>query len=242
MLTARTCILWSLYSLTSLLLCFWLAWHLFAQINFLYPTWYALLNIGQTIEQTTPRHLHKKNFDQTSRQEHYRLFAEIVRAVQDQGRGLTQIQYRDREGKVLDHLLTQNEVIHLKDVANFVNVLNWWSLILFVVTLFLLALMFLTRVSMPGLRNLLLAVVTVIVVGVIVLALLGFTKVFYWLHPIVFPADHQWFFYYEESLMSTLMKAPVLFAPLGAQLILLGFVIWGLHLLLLKKLRVFKSV
>ena len=242
MLTIRTYLLWTLYSLTSLLLCIWLAWHLFAQINFMYPTWYSLLNIDQTIEQTTPRHIHKKNFDQTSRQEHHRLFAEIVRAVQDQGKGLAQIQYRDREGKVLDRLLTQNEVIHLSDVANFVNLLNWWSLILLVVSLLLLALMFLVRAQMPKLRNLLLVVVAVVVVGASILALVGFTKTFYWLHPIVFPADHQWFFYYEESLMSTLMKAPVLFAPLGVQLILLGFVLWGLHLLLLEKLRVFKSV
>lgn len=242
MTTLRTCLLWALYSLTSLLLCIWLAWHLFAQINFMYPLWYSLLHIDQTIEETTPRHLHKKHFDQTSRQEHHRLFAEIVRAVQDRGKGLTQIQYRDREGKVLDRLLTQNEVIHLRDVANFVNLLNWWSLILLVVSLVLLALMFLVRVSMPALRKLLLTVIAVVAAAAIVLALAGFTKVFYWLHPIVFPADHQWFFYYEESLMSTLMKAPVLFAPLGVQLIVLGFVIWGLHLLLLQKLRVFKSV
>ena len=202
----------------------------------------SLLNIDQTIEQTTPRHLHKKHFDQTSRQEHHRLFAEIVRAVQDRGKGLTQIQYRDREGKVLDRLLTQNEVIHLQDVANFVSLLNWWSLVLLVVSLVLLALMFLMRVSMPALGNLLLTVVAVVVVSTVVLALIGFTKVFYWLHPIVFPAEHQWFFYYEESLMSTLMKAPVLFAPLGVQLLVLGLVLWGVHLLLLKKLRVFKSV
>ena len=240
MQTVRTCLLWALYSLTSLLLCIWLAWHLFAQINFMYPLWYSLLNIDQTIEQTAPRHSHKKHFDQTSREEHYRLFAEIVRAVQDQGKGLSQIQYRDRDGKVLDRLLTQKEVIHLTDVANFVNVLNWWNLILLVAGLLLLALMFLLRVQMPKIRNLLLTVVAVVSVGLLVLASIGFTKVFYWLHPIVFPADHQWFFYYEESLMSTLMKAPVLFAPLGAQLLLLGFVFWGLHLLLLKKLRVFK--
>tara|TARA_Y100000588_G_scaffold356149_1_gene412087 strand:- start:498 stop:764 length:267 start_codon:yes stop_codon:yes gene_type:complete len=40
---------------------------------------------------------------------------------------------------------------------------------------------------------------------------LGPKQVFYWFHIKVFPEGHQWFFYYQESLMSTLMKAPDLF-------------------------------
>lgn len=238
--TFRTYLLRVFYALSSLLLCIWLTWHLFAQVNFVYPLWYSLLNIDQTIEQTSPRHVHKKHFDQTSRQEHHRLFAEIVRAVQNKGKGLAQINYRNRDGNALDTLLTQKEIIHLQDVANFISSLNWLSIVLLVVSLVLLALMFLLRIPMPALFNLVGAMVAVIVFGVLVLLVVGPTKVFYWLHPIVFPADHQWFFYYEESLMSTLMKAPVLFAPLGLQLIVLGLVVWGLHLLLLKKLRVFK--
>ena len=242
MLTFRTYLLWTLYSVTSLLLCIWLAWHLSAQVNFLYPLWYSALSIDQTVTQTAPRHIHKKQFAETSIEEHYRLFAEIVTAVQNKGKGLAQIKYHHRDGQVLDTLLTRKEIIHLNDVANFVNSLNWLSLVLLVISLLLLALMFLLRAFIPKLRNLLLAVIAVVVTGVAVLSVIGLTKVFYWLHPIVFPADHQWFFYYEESLMSTLMKAPVLFAPIGVQLILLGVLMWSLHLLLLKKFSIFKSV
>ena len=238
----QTLLLWTLYSLTSLLLCIWLAWHLLAQTNFTYPLWYSVLKVDQTIEQTTPHHRYKKRFDQTSRQERHRLFAEIVRAVQRNGKGLAQIAYRDRQGNVIDTLLTQSEIVHLNDVARFVNQLNWFSVVLSVIGLVCLALMFLRRVAMPRMVTLLVSAIAVAVVGVVVLALIGFTKVFYWLHPIVFPAKHQWFFYYEESLMSTLMKAPVLFAPIGAQLVLAGIVIWGLHLLVLKKSGLFKSV
>ena len=241
MLNLRTYLLWVLYSVTSLLLSIWLAWHLFAQVNFLYPLWYSALSIDQTIEQTAPRHIHKKQFAETTKQERHRLFAKIVDAVQNKGKGLAHIKYHHRNGQVLDTLLTQKEIIHLKDVANLVDSLNWLSVILLVVGLLLLALMFLLRVFMPMFRKLVISVVAVVGVGTVLLYFIGLTKVFYWLHPIVFPADHQWFFYYEESLMSTLMKAPVLFAPLGAQLILLGLVIWGLHLLLLKKLRLFTT-
>lgn len=72
--------------------------------------------------------------------------------------------------------------------------------------------------------------ISLFAVGVL---LAGAKKFFYWLHTIVFPADHQWFFYYEESLMSTLMKAPALFAPISILLILLGLVFWLLQLGLL---------
>jgi len=41
---------------------------------------------------------------------------------------------------------------------------------------------------------------------------------FAWLHEQVFPPGHQWFFYYQESLMTTLMKAPHLFGPVALAL------------------------
>jgi hypothetical protein len=65
---------------------------------------------------------------------------------------------------------------------------------------------------------------------------------FYWLHTVVFPSDHQWFFYYEESLMSTLMKAPYLFAPISIMLLLFALIMWTLHLVLLRKITGFKLV
>jgi len=72
--------------------------------------------------------------------------------------------------------------------------------------------------------------------GAIVMAL-GPKAVFYWAHTKIFPAGHQWFFYYEESLMTTLMKAPDIFAFIALLLVavlialwLLGF--WGMHSLL----------
>jgi hypothetical protein len=49
-----------------------------------------------------------------------------------------------------------------------------------------------------------------------VLVLFGPVNVFYKLHTWIFPADHQWFFYYQESLMTTLMKAPDIFGGIAA--------------------------
>ena len=236
----RTQLLWGVYSICSLLLSIWLAWHLCAKVNFLYPFWYAALNIDQTVSQTSPRHLYKKQFGKTTSKEHHRLFAEIVNSVQNQGKGLADIKFYDEQGNVLGQLLTEKEIIHLKDVATLVNQLNWVNLILFIACLLLVAMFFLLRISMPKLRSLFVSVGAILGSATLLIILVGPTRVFYWLHPIVFPADHQWFFYYEESLMSTLMKAPTLFAPLGLQLVLLGLLIWGMHLVMLNKLRIFK--
>jgi hypothetical protein len=47
------------------------------------------------------------------------------------------------------------------------------------------------------------------------------------LHTVVFPADHQWFFYYKDSLMASLMKAPDIFAAIAAQLLVVALLIAG---------------
>jgi hypothetical protein len=54
------------------------------------------------------------------------------------------------------------------------------------------------------------------VIGVI-LAVIGPKAVFTQLHIWVFPAEHKWFFYYQDSLMSTMMHAPILFGGIAAQ-------------------------
>jgi hypothetical protein len=56
------------------------------------------------------------------------------------------------------------------------------------------------------------------------------------MHIFVFPDNHQWFFYYQDSLMSTLMKAPDLFAGIAIQIVLVGLILYGVMLLAIKKL------
>ncbi len=68
--------------------------------------------------------------------------------------------------------------------------------------------------------------------GLAALALiaLGPVEVFYALHRVVFPAQHQWFFYYEESLMTMLMKAPDIFGCIALVLALVASVFFALLL------------
>lgn len=233
---------WTIYSIGTLLLSIWLAWHAAAKVNFLYPVWYSLLNIEQTVEQTMPKHLYKKEFIATSTEEHHRLFSEIVISIQNSGKGLEQIEFFTPAGQKLGVLLTASEVTHLQDVANLIDLLGWFALVVLIICLMLLALMIFFRVRMPTIKQLNLLVFTGIGLLTIATLLFGAKKLFYWLHTVIFPSDHQWFFYYEESLMSTLMKAPDLFAPISVMLLLMGLVIWIVHLILLRKFAGFKSV
>ena len=54
------------------------------------------------------------------------------------------------------------------------------------------------------------------------LVIVGPKKLFYAFHIWVFPVEHQWFFYWEQSLMSTLMKAPDLFGGIAVALVMFG--------------------
>jgi uncharacterized membrane protein len=240
--TLQTYGLWTLYSVSSLLICVWLAWQLSAQVNFLYPHWYSVLEIDQTIEQTLPKHLYKQEFIATDVNEHHRLFAEIVTSIQNKGRGLETIKFYSPSGKELGLLLTNSEVMHLQDVADLIDILGWFCLATLIFCLVVLVAIIIFRHAMPTTKKIFFSVLGLLVVVVMLIVALGAKKFFYWLHTVVFPDDHQWFFYYEESLMSTLMKAPDLFAPISIQLLLLGIGIWLLQLVLLRKFGHFRTV
>ena len=229
-------IAWTGYSVGTLILSFWLAWHLSAQFNFLYPVWYSMLDIEQTVNQTMPKHLYKKEFIVTNQAEHHRLFAEIVTSVQDRGNGLEEIVFFAPTGEALDVLLTESEVTHLRDVAYLIDLLGWFALMIFILCLIIFAAIIFFRIRMPATKTL--TSILVFTLGILVIGILlyGAKKFFYWLHTVVFPSEHQWFFYYEESLMSTLMQAPNLFAPICLMLLIIGIAIWVIHLMLLRRM------
>ena len=61
--------------------------------------------------------------------------------------------------------------------------------------------------------------------GALMVVVIGAKDVFYALHEWVFPSDHQWFFFYQDSLMSTMMKAPDFFGYVAAALVSLALII-----------------
>jgi hypothetical protein len=218
------------FSLATLFSAFFLAWLSLAQADFLYPLWYKLIDIDRNISQYAPKNRYRLHFETTSAAEHARLFADIVDAVHCQGKGLEHIVYRGPDGRTI-RLLTEPEVVHLRDVARLIDLVRpiGWSAV--VVWALLVVFAIGRRLALPSTRRVMVAVTASIVVLCVVTLLLGPVDTFYRLHTWIFPAGHQWYFYYEDSLMSTLMKAPDLFGYiaitwLALSLLLMAAMLW----------------
>jgi uncharacterized membrane protein len=65
-------------------------------------------------------------------------------------------------------------------------------------------------------------------------AILGAQRTFYLLHEWAFSDKAQWFFYYQDSLMTTLMPE-VVFADISILLILITTVVWVITNLTLRQ-------
>jgi hypothetical protein len=223
----RNFLLWPVLLLGHLLAVSLLAWHLLAQVNFAYPLGYKVLDVEQHIRHFGPLNRYKKEFEQTTKAEHLDLFAQITRAVQNHGEGLADIRYRLSNGTTTP-LMREAEVIHLQDVANLIDVLYWAGLIGGLAWLCLLAYAYRQRVPFPALKKILLGFVSGLVLITLTILLIGPKAVFYWLHEQIFPDEHEWFFFYQDSLMTTLMKAPDLFGFIAVILVVVIMVLWGL--------------
>ncbi len=227
--------LWAILLLAALPASLLTSWQLLVGADFLYPLWYEVIGIDRTIAEYGPKNRYRDRFEDTTREERRRLFAAIVAAIQDNGRGLETLAYHDAEGRPIAPLLRPPEITHLRDVARLVDGL--YRLGLGAALVWLLALIWLWRLRLPppplgryfaglGLAT------TVLALAVIAI---GAKKVFYTAHTLIFPAGHQWFFYYEESLMTMLMKAPDLFAAIAAEWLLLTALCYWLSIRLSRR-------
>lgn len=219
---------WGLYSLSGLLLAMALAWLVLFKLNFGYGWLHDVLEIEQVVQQYGPQNRYRHGFEHTGKAERVRLFAAISHGVHHQGEGLAAIRYHDSAGKDLGPLLHRAEIIHLNDVAKLLVWLKYVVLAAALTWLGMLLLYRFGRIALPGFKQQLGAIAGLTALSGLLLGLMGPVKVFYALHRWVFPAGHQWFFYYQDSLMSTLMKAPDLFGGIALLLLLLGLGIFML--------------
>jgi hypothetical protein len=213
---------WLLYGLC----CGWLAvvlsWWLSACFDYGYPFWYETLEIKAHINEYAPQNPEKPGFAQLPAEHHYQAFSQISRAVHDSGAGLPQITYPGPEGSEI-RLLNRDEINHLRDVA---ALLHLGKLVSVGVALLWLPLALLcSYLGTPARRVRLLASMVLALLVVMPLVIAGPETVFNTLHEWIFPPEHPWFFYWQESLMSTLMKAPALFGGLAVQIAIPGLLL-----------------
>ena len=216
---------WFVVTLSTLVSALFIAWSLFVKVDFLYPLWHEVMGLEQTVQTYAPKNRFRSGFEQTDSTEQQRRFSGIVTSIHDRGRGLAELSYHNPQGERLGQFLTEAEIIHLQDVARLVmwfHLLGWLSILLSMLMLFLL---YRRRAERPNVREYLITGgVLTLLLGLAVFAV-GPKELFYWLHTVIFPDNHQWFFYYQESLMTTMMRAPDLFGYIAAEWVLLALLI-----------------
>lgn len=239
---------WFSFIWLSFILAIYLSWFALAQVNFLYPIWYEYAGIKQNIEQFAPQNQYRKHFEHTDDATRKTLFAGIVQAIHQGGhdgqdnpsnpsnqtdQSLRQLHYQvtlpSAFAPVTLHvpLLHNAEITHLTDVANLISRLKTVGLALLMAWSALLLGLLWRNTPFVSQRTVWLNVALGLgAIGLLVSAL-GAKTVFYQLHVWVFPPQHPWFFYYQDSLMSTLMKAPDLFAYIGATLLMVALLLFS---------------
>jgi hypothetical protein len=225
-------ILWAILLLAALPASLLASWQLLRSADFLYPLWYEVIGIDRTIAEYGPKNSYRNHFELTTRDERSRLFAAIVAAIHDGGHGLETLTYHDARGNPVAPLLRASEITHLHDVARLVEWFYRMGLGATLIWLLALTQLWQLRLPPPPLGRYLAGLASAAAVLALGVIAAGPEKVFYKVHILVFPAGHQWFFYYEESLMTMLMKAPDLFAAIAAEWLLLTAVCYwlGIHL------------
>lgn len=210
-------LLWCLLALGLLAAALLATWYAWSALDFGYRYWHGALGIGAAIERYAPQNHYRQGFATTTLNERARLFGAIVDAINGATGRLKELRYHAPDGRVLGRLLRPPEIQHLKDVAWLVA---WFKAVAAALTMAALATAALAIVRgwpLPRLRNFAGGAGVIGVLIALMLLVFGPTTVFYTLHTWIFPPDHQWFFYYQESLMSTMMYAPVLFGAIAAE-------------------------
>ena len=227
--------LWGLF-----ISCLAISWKLNAQYDYLYSFWYDFFSIESHIQEYAPQNYYKQGFAQLDKPQYVELFTHISQAVHHQGAGLEDLHYVVGQDAI--RLLTNSEVVHLQDVANLIESLDQGVWLVMVFSLLLWAYL-LSNKARPVWRTQL-VIFSVLVGGAVFTTLgVGSERVFYWLHELIFPDNHQWFFYYQESLMSTLMKAPDLFAGIALAILGGAFILFLTSLMgLMKCLKVWREL
>ncbi len=216
-----------------------MSWWLHAEFNYGYALWYDWLDLRGQIAEFGPQNRYIQGFQTLSREGHLAAFNAIVQAVHGPAgstvvEALRQIHFMPSTGHATA-LLREPEIVHLNDVAVLMARLRAALIGVAILTVFG---QYRLRRRVPLIRwrwqgGLLLCLA---LAGVLLLALLGFEAVFYQLHHWVFPENHAWFFYYQDSLMSTMMKAPDLFAAIGASLLGFGLILFALMVGVLRRM------
>lgn len=217
---------WLFFIPLSFVSAIYIVWQILSPVNFLYSTWYEVGDFQSFIDYYAPQNKHKKDFAKTTREERIRLFALVNKSINGKPELLEKITYHEPSGKEIDFLFHEREVEHLFYVSKLVTLLKKIGLFSTTLTFFLVLGLYKIRFQKPSLAFILAIYGSLALCALLAFLIIGPLNVFTLLHEWAFPPGHQWFFYYQDSLMTTLMKAPDLFAYIAASWLGLGFLVF----------------
>ena len=232
----------SFLSLVVLAVCLMFSWRALSEANFLFPQLYEINGIDAQIAKYGPQNRNRVGFETTTKAERGIIFGEIVEAVNNSGIGLDKIFYRAPSGEVIDSFLTQPEIDHLNDVARLIGYLNKTLLYL---TAFLFCLVtFCWTLKVRKNTNIwrpftvgksFISMLAVLLLCFAIVTAVGPQRVFYALHEWIFAGMAPWHFYFQDSLMTTMLTEP-LFGSISILLVGTAFVFWLLLSALIKRI------
>lgn len=205
------------FGILSFLVALILSWVFLAPQNFWYGLWHDHTSIGAAIDKYGPQNRYIPGFAETTREQRASAFAEINKAIHRGGEGLADISF-DTQSFGRQKLLREPEIAHLQDVADLISLLKFLVLIVIVCWLIIVIRGFKRR-RLPSIKQQFWGTTVFVIISASIVFLIGPKKVFNTLHIWVFPKENAWFFYYQDSLMSTLMEAPYLFGWIAAALL-----------------------
>ena len=228
-------------SLALLLACALGSWTILSKTNFFYAHIYEFNNLALHIAKYAPQNRNKEDFELTTTEEHVRLFGEIAKSVNSDGAGLAKIIY-SANGQEIDTLLTQAEITHLQDVSHLITPLKYTGLGITAALLIFIAACWIYKEKRQrylwrpmGLFSSIAGLLILVAASTGTVFILGPQKVFYFLHEVFFKDKGQWFFYFQDSLMTTLMPE-VVFANVAILIAALTAIIWIVTLILIRNI------
>jgi len=230
-------------TLALLISCLYMSWQILSQANFLYDQIYDHNDLENHINEYAALNRNgKESFALTDKAERVQIFNDIAREINTGGEGLATISFFGTGEATRTPFLITEERDHLRDVANLVTSLKPLGALLASALIAFYGFCWYYKVSRyqylwrpTGIFVSLFQIAAVVTLCVAITFALGPQKTFYLLHDWAFSDKAQWYFYFEDSLMTTLMPE-VVFGNIAALIAVLTVFNWLLMNFILRRL------
>ena len=230
-------------TLALLVSCLYVSWQVLSQANFLYDQIYEYNNLEAHVNEFAPLNRNdKESFALTSKTERVRVFNDIVREINTGGGGLGSITFTPQGADAATTFLIEAERDHLQDVANLVSGLKPIGAVIASLLMAFYGFCWYYKVSRylyfwrpSSIFASLFQIGAVAALCVAITYAIGPQQTFYLLHEWAFSDKAQWYFYFQDSLMTTLMPE-VVFSNIAIMIGAITITIWLITNMIIRKI------